>query len=394
MAIAEHAIVSNAYSTQSITANTNVRDVSSLLDLWAHKWTPILNRISWGPDSGGLVAEWVVEHLGWGYVKCNAQVASIATDFVIASVAARHETLAEQLKMLEDGTMLYAKKNSNSAAIWIVTSTTTTGTVTFTALLGSSGTLTASSKLYIVGHFANEGSSIFPDTSRARFLLSNKFAILRKDTRITGSEAATDMYAVQSEPQHQNAMRLIELQREREWSVLYSSGQARTSTVASYIYGAFGYLNSVSTNDWVDTTTTSLAEKDINDMAARCWDYGAEGPFVLCGEKSQIRKFTQWDQARVRTTPDAKLGGHFVNRYMTDVNIEVELVPLRQCPVNLLFMLDINSMKLRAKKGRKLLFNKVADDGGDYTNWYFLSEYTLEMRGYEKGYHAMWTALT
>jgi len=40
------------------------------------------------------------------------------------------------------------------------------------------------------------------------------------------------------------------------------------------------------------------------------------------------------------------------------------------------------------------LFNKVADDGGDYTNWYFLSEYTLEMRGYEKGYHAMWTALT
>jgi hypothetical protein len=394
MAIGEHAIVSGSYSTQSITSNTNVRDVSNVLDLWAHKWTPILNRISWGPDSGGLVAEWVTEHLGWGYITNSAQVVSITTTFVMKSIGTGHDSLAELVKMVPDGTMLYAKKNSGSAAIWIVQSIASSYTLTFTALLGISVTLTAESKLYVIGHFANEGSSIFPDTSRKRILLSNKFAILRKDVRITGSEAATDMYAVSSEPNHQNAMRLIEMQREREWSVLYSSGQARSSTVASYIYGAFGFLNSVSSNAWVDTTTTTLAEKDVNDMAARCWDYGAEGPFVLCGEKSQIRKFTQWDQARVRTTPDAKLGGHFINRYMTDVNIEVELVPLRQCPVNLLFMLDINNMKLRAKNGRKLIFNKVADDGGDYTNWYFLSEYTLEMRGYEKGYHAMWTALT
>ena len=61
MAIAEHAIVSGSYSTQSITGSTDKRDVSDMLDLWAHKWTPVLNRMSWGPESGGLLGfEWIV----------------------------------------------------------------------------------------------------------------------------------------------------------------------------------------------------------------------------------------------------------------------------------------------------------------------------------------------
>ena len=52
-----------------IGTTTNRRDVSELLDLWAHKSTPFLNRLSWGAESGGLNIEWITEHLGFGYIQ-------------------------------------------------------------------------------------------------------------------------------------------------------------------------------------------------------------------------------------------------------------------------------------------------------------------------------------
>jgi hypothetical protein len=391
MAIGEHAIQSGSYSTQSITANTNVRDVSDLLDLWAHTWTPVLNRIKWGPDSGGLVAEWVSEHLGFGYVVNSAQLASAGTSIVIAS-GTGGLSKANQMKQIQEGTMLMAHKGSGTVSFWVVSSAPSTGTITFSCLANTSSALTADSKLYIVGHFANEGSDPFADRSRARTLLSNKFAILRQDIKITGSEKATDMYAVSNEPSHQLTNRLIELQKDRQSSILYSTGQARTSTAASYLYGCLGFLNNYTSEDWVDTSTTSLTETAVNNMAAELYDNGAEGPMVLCGDVTQMRKFTSWDQARIRTVPDGKLGGHHVTRYLCDTGIELELLPLRKAPTNLLFMLDTSNMELRAKKGRKLIVEDLAKVG-DYERKQIISEYTFIMRGYDKGYHGMFTAL-
>lgn len=393
MAIGEHAIVSGSYSTQSITANTNVRDVSDLLDLWAHQETPILNRVAWGAESGGLVIEWVSEHLGFRYVINSAQVASAGTSLIIKSNVAGL-TIANQMKQIEEGTVLMAHKGSGTHVFWVVSSAPATGTITFSALANTSDALTASSNVYIIGHFANEGSSQFDDRSRARQLLSNKFSILRQDIKITGSEAATDMYAVNNEESHQVAMRLLELQKDREWGMLYSKSQSRSSTVASYANGIFDYLDGYTSEAWVDTSSATITETAVNDMASELWDNGASNKLVLCGNKEHIRKFTTWDQARVRSVPDAKLGGHHVTRYLTDSGIELELLPMKKVPVSILFMLDTENIRLRAKKGRKLMLNTVADTGVDAMQKYLLSEYSLEVRGYDKGYHGMWMALT
>jgi hypothetical protein len=395
MAIGDHAFPSETYSTSSIASNTNVRDVSNMLDFWAHTRTPVLNRIQWGEESGGLVAEWVSEHLGWGYVQNSAALASASVVFVIKSLGTGFLQTTEQMKQVQAGTMLYFLGTGSARNLWVITSVASSGTTTCSILTGTSDSVTAATSMYIVGHFANEGSVSFGDTSRQRTLLSNKFAILRKDVKITGSQAATDMYAVgRDDGAYQTSRRLIELQIEREWAVLYSSGQARTSTIASYMYGAYGYLNPLSAQDWVDTSTTTLKESDVNDMVATIWDNGAEGPLMLDCAQSQIRKFTQWDQDRVRTVPDSRLAGHYITRYLTDVGIEIELIPLRQRPTNLLFLLDASNMKLRAKRGRKLIMRKDPPSTNDYDMYALISEYTLEMRGYERGLHAMWAALT
>ena len=121
-------IPAGMYSTQSITSNTNIRDVSDMLEMWAHEDTPLLNRISWGEESGGLVIEWLHEHLGWMYVETSAAIASSGTALKVASGIAGL-SCAEQMKQIRVGTMLFAQGVANSGIsesgdhAWLVVST-------------------------------------------------------------------------------------------------------------------------------------------------------------------------------------------------------------------------------------------------------------------------------
>jgi len=250
----------------------------------------------------------------------------------------------------------------------------------------------ASAKLYIVGHFANEGSDPYDDTSRKRTLLSNNFAILRKDIKITGSQAATDMHAIANDPTHQMAMRLLEMQFERERTLLLSATQSRSATAAGLMNGAMGFLDAYTAQSWVDSTTTTLTESAFNDVVAACWENGGT-PNVFVGNVKQMRLFTDWDDSKIRTRPDSRMGGHWITSYLTDTGIEVDLVPLRHFPVNLGFILDTNLINLVPKQGRKLIVEKLAKVG-DYERWQLLSEFTLEMRKYDMGAHGAFMKLT
>lgn len=392
---AYHSIVSGAYSTQSITASTNKRDVSDLLDLWAHRDTPLLNRIKWGEGSGGLEKEWISEHLGFGYLVCSAAIASNATTFA-PNTGGTGLTTAEVIKQVQAGTLLYAHVSgvsSGTGEVWMTVTgvASTTSAIDISFLVTTSEAIAASAKIYIVGHFVNEGSDPFDDTSRGRAILSNKFAILRKDVKITGSQANTDMYAVASEPRHQLAMRLLEMQFERERSILYSYTQTRSTTNAGQMHGVAGFLNGSTASDWVDNTTTTLTESTFNDMAAICWENGGT-PNVFVANKKQIRLFTDWDDSKVRTKQDARVGGHWITSYLTDIGIEVDLIPLRFAPMNYGFLLDTNLMTLVPKKNRKLIVERLAHVG-DYDRWQLLSEYTLELRKYNMGSHGMFMEL-
>jgi len=398
MAVSENAILANANTTIGQTALTMERDVSDMLDLWAHKWTPILNRVSWGADSGGLAVEWISEHLGYHYIESSGTLASNGGEIVIVSGGSGINASDVLTKQLQAGSLLYAYGAASataSADSWLVVLTvgsTSARTVSVSSLVAGGGQLAAATKFYILGHYVNEGSEPFPDTSRPRSVLTNNFSILRKDVKITGSMAATDMYAVENEPRHQIAMRLMEMQLDRERSMLMSKAESRSSTVAGMMKGVYDFLDDYESSDWVDASTTTLTESALNDLVSNIWDQGGS-PDVFFGHKDQIRKFTQWDQARVRTTPDSKLAGHHVTRYLTDIGEEIELIPMRKWPTNVAMVLSLDKIKLRAKKGRKLIMEKLAKVG-DYDRWQMISEYTLECKGYDKGYHGMFNKLT
>lgn len=379
--------------TTDIVSGTDKRDVSDMLDLLAISDTPVVNRIGWGPESGATSIEWISEDLGPGYVVVGSAAASAGASFYINTVEGL--TTAEAARQLQTGTVLYCYSSTDGEhGLALVVSVGTDGELEMEYLstaVAANMSMTAGDKLYIVGAFANEGSLPRTGNWRSRVVNSNNFTILRQDVQISGSQAATDMYAIGREDQHQILMRLKEMQRERERTTLYSAAVARSTTEAGMMNGFFGFLGG-RTGDEIDTSTTSLTESAFNSVVGACWESGSTN-LTFFANKRQTGKFTQWDKSRIRMEPRDGRGGGYVNYYMTEVGVEVEIVPMRKVPINIAFVIDTSKCRLRAKKGRKAIMEKLGK-AGDFDDWQILSEFSLEMKGYNLHQHGLFTKLS
>lgn len=393
MAITQYAMSSGVYSTQHYTAGTiEKRDVSDILDLFDNSKTPFLGYISWGEPSGGNTIEWITEHLGSMVIHGSGALASDGTSLIIGTDSTLMITKTALAKQIHEGTVLYAYSSSDGEhGMLLVESIAASFTMTVEFLSDQTASLAASASYYIIGSPVNEGSSFRADKTRERGVSSNAFEILRQDIYITGSQMETDMYAVGNDLRHQIMLRTREMQREREATCLYQCPQARSTTEASLMNGVLGFLKGQS-GSHIDSTTTSFSETAFNNVVAALWENDAT-PNAFFAHQSQVRKFTTWDRSRIRMSPRENLGGAHISSYMTDIGIEIDLVPLRRGPVNLAYVLDTSKITLRAKKNRKLILDRLGKDG-DFEKYQLISEFSMEMRGYNQAQHGMFDRLT
>lgn len=385
------------YDTIQIVSNTNKRDVSDVLDLWVHRRTPFLNYLKWGKESGGTQIEWIAEHQGRGYLISGTEMTGSAVAAIDVTSSDAGNTSAAVNQVTTGAILVGYSTDLASHVIFFVHSATATSSASGVVAISSNlcGTVDSGTKLYVLGNFVNEGSEPMDDTTQQREVITNNFAILREDFSITGSMAATDMHAVANETRHQLRMKLLRMQFYRERSIIFSDANqsgvtARSATDATLFDGVHSFIRQYNTAGTASTTgvtydrtTRSLTESLFNDMCANLWDAGCM-PNVVVGGQKQIRNFTDWDSARVRTAPSAKMAGHHVTKYLTDVGFELDLVPMPDFPYNALYILDTNQIRPRAKKGRKLFTEKLGKVG-DFTQWQMLSEYSVECRGATQG---------
>lgn len=388
-------------ATTDIVTNTDKRDLSDMLDLLAIADTPFINRIGWGAESAAQKIEWIYENLGPGYVIVGSGAASTATSIQISTVEGL--TTAEAAKQLQSGTILYGYNSTNGEhAFFVVVSTGTDGEIEIEVLSSITGVsqstdIAAGDYLYILGAAANEASLPRTGNWRPRALAENYFTILRQDVQISGSMQETEMYAIGREDLHQIAMRLKEMQRDRERMALYSLGVAvsstnpRSTTEASLLKGALGFLAS-QTGSEIDTTTTTLTESAVNTVVGACWESGAN-KLTFYGHKDQCAKFTQWDKNRIRTAVNEGRGGGYITKYLCEVPMEIDIVPLKKVPKNIAFLIDDTKCKLRAKRNRKAIMKKLGAKG-DFDEWQILSEFSMEMKGYNLHQHGIFTKLS
>jgi hypothetical protein len=385
-------------ATLDIVSSTDKRDVSDMLDLLALADTPFINRIGWGSPFAATKIEWLSEDLGPGWIATSIALIC-AGGSITADSAGLAMTCAEAVKQVQTGSLLYHYSSTDGDhALYTAVATCADGTIFIEPLCteamaaATETSMAAGDKLYVLGAVANEGSLPRQGKWRARAIRENNATILRQDIQITGSMKETDMYAIGSEDVHQIRMRLKEMQRERERIALYSGGVGvRSTTVPSVSKGVFGFLNTAGGSQ-VDTSTTTLTPSAMNTVVNACWDYGANN-LTFFGGISQVAKFTQWDIDRIRMAPRDKRGGGNITYWMAECGIEVELVPMRQVPVNFGFVLDTSRIQLRAKKNRKALMEKLGKSG-DFDDWQIISEFSMEMKGYDHGQHGMFTKLS
>ena len=397
MALTYHAMTASTdrgkpeFTTITLTAGLEKRDVSDVLDLLALADTPFVNRIGWGSDSDGLSIEWISENLGPGYMVAAARATTVTS---ITFTTVEGLTTTEAVKQLVTGSVLYHYSSTDGEhGLMMVDSVSEAScTIEWCAATGFTCTsVEAADKMYILGGLANEGSLPRDGTPRDRTQCSNGFSILRQDVAITGSMQNTAYYAVNREDQHQILLRLKEMQRQRENVALYSGYTARTSTIAGTMNGVLGFLVQ-QTGTHIDITTTSLTETAVNNVINELWENGSRNLTVF-GALSQIAKFTQWDKNRIRTRINEGKGGGHITSYLSECGVEIDLVPMAKKPMNLMFVLDTSRIRLRAKKNRKAIMEKLGKKG-DFEDWQIISEFSMEMKGYNLGQHGMFTRLS
>ena len=378
-----------------IVTNTNRLDVSEQLDLLALSETPFINKIGWGPESGGVSIRWISEDLGPGVITNLSNIVTAGLSIMVGSIDGLQSAGAAY--QVQSGTVLYSYSSCGIAhTLFVVASIDTDLTITLSCIVGVTMSVTASvlagGRQFVLGHHVNEGSKASDAKPRQRVVTSNNFVILREDVAISGSMKATDMYAIGREDKHQIAMRMKELVRAREMVSLFSDYQSRDTAEAGQIFGVLGFLLQ-QTGSHIDGTTRILTETAFNDVVGTLWDYGSENLSVWAS-RTQIAKFTQWDKNRIRQTVNEGKGGGYIKSYLTEAGVEVTLHPGRiNWPRNLMFILDTSKIKLRAKKGRKGFMEKLGK-AGDSDDWQILTEFSLEMKGYDLKQHGMFHALT
>lgn len=386
---------SGVETTYDYTANTDVRDVSDVLDAVYLADTPFINKIGWGAPANNKIIEWITDNIGYGYliISNGAAVASNASSFVVGTSGVGAVSLA--LRQIHTGTVLKYNNGSDKSKGYMVVEDFSLGggSVVFAYLSGTTqpADISDGATLFIVGSPVNEGSAPRQDSTRPRDIKSNKTQIFRQDVRMTGTRMAIEMYAVANELRHQITLRTKEYKRELERTAIIGHKDAGSSTETQLMGGIYDFLKDES-GSHIDTSTTTLTETALNDLCNAIYDKGGEPNTLLMGP-TQARVIPTFERQRVRLEQDSRIAGFYVNKYLTDLGVTMDILISRWVPKNFAFVLDASKIKLRPLRGRKFILEKLGKKG-DYVEYQLVSEVSLEFKGYNLGQHGMFVALT
>lgn len=382
-------------TTYLIGTDTNVRDVSDVLDALYLADTPFLNRLTWGSAASASSIEWVSDNIGYGYIiNSGAALASNGSAMNVGTSGLNNTTHA--MRQLHTGTVLKYNGFADKSKGYLVVNDISLGGgsigVEFLSGTVAAGSAIASqSTFFIVGSPTMEGSLPRLDTTRPRSVASNYMQTFRQDVRISGSRAAIEMYAVANELQTQIKLRAKEYMRELERSLILAHKDVGAATEIQHMGGIFDYLRGVS-GSHIDTTTTSITESALLAITAELYDKGSVPNVLLMGPK-QARVIPTWERARVRFEPDEHVAGFYVTKYVTDLGVTLDILISRWVPKSFAFVLDTSKIKPRAMRGRKYILEKLGKKG-DFSEYQLISELSLEFKGYNMNQHGMFTALT
>jgi len=183
---------------------------------------------------------------------------------------------------------------------------------------------------------------------------------------------------------HQIEKRTQEMTNELNDSIINGirSASAGSDSIYRTMMGLIEFLSQGSS--LLITTAEAFSESVANTMMKACYDQGAE-PTTLLVSSELVDAITAWDESRVRTTPDAKVVGHYITRWRSELGIEVDILVDRYVPGDAAALLNLKDIKWMPLQGDDWHGETLARSGR-VTITQLSGQFTLEVRNALKGH--------
>lgn len=302
------------------------------------------------------------------------QMALGTTTGTVLRLSASHLTRAK----ITAGTLLKDALSGKTEVVQVTAVSSTSATVVRGAGGTSAQTHVASATWEIIANPRPQGMAGPADESTTRTLVYNYTQIFSKGVKLTGTAIAIDHAGVSAEDDYQIDLRLRELKRELDRTVIMG---VRLGDVSSTVYSNMGglieFVGFIGAGNNIGTAET-LTPSVLNTMVKACWDDGLFPDTVLVGGV-QKQKISSFDQEFRRSTLDTRRAGYTVEEFVSDLGVNLRVVVDRWVPNDVAVVFDSAKVKIMPLKGRAFALEKLGKTG-DSEDWQIVGEYTMEVR--------------
>lgn len=237
-----------------------------------------------------------------------------------------------------DGTLFQAGDVTiiDTDYIWVASVATNTLTVVRGFGGGTPVTHASTSTIYIRSRARLEGATAGNSHYTQPTTGYNYSQIFQKSIEISRSDSRLNRYGIANLVEYEIDKKMKELQRDLTRLPYYGKRAAGTATTAR---GSGGLDTFISTNLTTLSGSPALTQKNVEDSVQTCWDNGGSPNLLVCGAWAK-RKICDMYTGQVQTLRNDTMGGVTINRIMTQLGIEMDVLVDRFCPTTKIHILQ------------------------------------------------------
>jgi hypothetical protein len=266
---------------------------------------------------------------------------------------------------------------------------------------GTGETHSTGATIMIITHNKQEGwKPTQEDWTTERVGYYNYLTGMGYGITISSRRQAVSHAGVPSEFAHQSAYRLREFMRQLDSAVINSVRS--TSEGSASVYSSMGGLIQFvsgnitgATTANLTTTSEALTPSVVNALVKKIWDKGgmvAGGRLALICGGVQKRKISAFDQAFRRMDFNSNSAGYVVEKFISDLGFELEVVVDPWMPDDTIIVGDLNRVRVGPLQSNAVSLRDVAKTG-EAIEAYIYGDYTMEVRNATEAF-AIHTGLT
>ena len=234
--------------------------------------------------------------------------------------------------------------------------------------------------ILIIAHTRQEDQDMNEDDTQERTSVNNLTQVFQRGVRISYTREKINNNAIASEFAHQVAYRMKEEMRNLDASVINSgkSVDAGSSTDYRSMGGLIPFVSQSGGN--IVNVTENLAESVVNDLAELIVNQAGtiENGFLLVSPKLR-RVISTFDQAFRRGEFSQTFAGFYVEKFITDMGFELEVIQDPWMPNDTIIIGDLDRVKLVALQNDEMRFEELSKTGRSYRGQ-ITGQYSCEVR--------------